>query len=80
MLSKSLGKLHPKLDSLQAQNDHMECTDARCREAFNYFTIQDVMLAPPEMPTTYAINESQWIRVCKVDQELLASFGKSEIK
>jgi hypothetical protein len=34
MLRKSLGKLHPKIDSLQTQMV-LECTDARCREAFS---------------------------------------------
>jgi hypothetical protein len=32
-----------------------------------FFTIQDATLAPPEMPTTYA-NNSEWIKLCKVDQ------------
>jgi hypothetical protein len=40
-----------------------------------YFTIQDVTLLPPEMPTTYT-NESQWINLCKVDQEFIASHEK----
>ena len=40
-----------------------------------FFTIQDPTLAPPEMLTTHA-NNSEWIRLCKVDQELLSSHGK----
>jgi hypothetical protein len=40
-----------------------------------FFTIQDPMLAPPEMLTTRA-NDSEWIRLCKVDQELLSCYGK----
>ncbi len=59
MLSKSLGKLHPKIDSLQDQNTHGVY---RCKTNKGYFfTIQDPMLPPPEMPTTYA-NNSEWIK------------------
>ncbi len=40
-----------------------------------YFTIQDVTLAPPEMPATRA-NDSDWINICQVDQKKLANFEK----
>ena len=50
----------------------LECTDARCRA--ESFTIQDPTLAPPEMPTTYE-NNSEWIKLCKIDTKLLASYG-----
>jgi hypothetical protein len=40
-----------------------------------FLTIQDPMLAPPEMPTTYA-NNSEWSKLCKVDEKLLASYEK----
>jgi hypothetical protein len=40
-----------------------------------FFTIQDPMLAPPEMPTTYS-NNSEWNKLCKVDEKLLAIYGK----
>jgi hypothetical protein len=33
------------------------------------------MLAPPEMPTTYA-NNCSWSKLCKVDEKLLASYEK----
>jgi hypothetical protein len=73
MLSKSLGKLHPQIDSLQDQNDHGVY---RCKMSQGYFfTIQNATLSPPEMLTTHA-NNSKWIELCKVDQQLLASYGK----
>ena len=72
MLSKSLGKLHPKIDSLQDPN---ALGVYRCKMSGGYFfTIQDPKLAPPEMPTTYA-NNSEWIKLCKIDETLLASYG-----
>ena len=40
-----------------------------------YFPIQDVRLAPPEMPATRA-NDSDWINICQVDQKKLANFEK----
>jgi hypothetical protein len=40
-----------------------------------FFTIQDPMLAPPEMPTTYA-NNSEWSKPCRVDENILASYEK----
>jgi hypothetical protein len=71
MLSKSLGQLHYKIDSLQEPDDHGVY---RCKMSQGYFlTIQDATLAPPEMPTTYR-NDSEWIKLCKVDQELLVSY------
>jgi hypothetical protein len=71
-LSKSLGKLHPKINSLQEKTQHGVY---RCKKSQGYFfTAQDATLAPPEMPHTCA-NESEWIKLCKVDQELLASYG-----
>ncbi len=71
MLSKSLG--NPKIDSLQDPNG---LGVYRCKMSQGYFfTIQDPTLAPPEMLTTHA-NNSEWIRLCKVDQELLSSYGK----
>jgi hypothetical protein len=73
MLSKSLGKLHPKIDSLQEPNG---LGVYRCKMSGGYFfTIQDPMLAPPDMPTTYAIN-SEWSKLCKLDEKLLASYKK----
>jgi hypothetical protein len=54
-----------------------ECTNARL--AGYFFTIQDPMLAPPEMLTTRA-NDSEWIKLCKVDEKLLASYEKNSIK
>jgi hypothetical protein len=41
-----------------------------------FFTIQDPMLAPPEMPTTYS-NNSEWTKLCKVDEKLLAIYEKN---
>ena len=71
MLSKSLG--NPKIDSLQDPNG---LGVYRCKMSQGYFfTIQDPTLAPPEMLTTHA-NNSEWIRLCKVDQEKLSSHGK----
>ena len=71
MLSKSLGKLHPEIDSLQ---DPIGLGVYRCKMAGGYFfTIQDPMLAPPEMLTTCA-NDSEWTNLCKVDETLLASY------
>ena len=73
MLSKSLGKLHDKIDSLQDPN---ALGVYRCKMSGGYyFTIQDPKLAPPEMPTTYA-NNSEWIKLCKIDKTLLASYGR----
>jgi hypothetical protein len=72
MLSKSLGKLHYKIDSLQEPNDHGVY---RCKMLAGYlFTIQDPMLTPPEMPDTHA-NDSEWTNLCKLDEKLLASYG-----
>jgi hypothetical protein len=34
------------------------------------FTFQDPMIAPPEMPTTYA-NNSRWSKLCKVNEKLV---------
>jgi hypothetical protein len=49
MLSKSLGKLHPKIDSLQDPN---RLGVYRCKMSQGYFfTIQDPTLAPPERQT-----------------------------
>jgi hypothetical protein len=42
-----------------------------------FLTIQDSMLAPPEMPTTY-VNNSEWSKLCKVDEKLLASYKKMQ--
>jgi hypothetical protein len=39
-----------------------------------FLTIQDPVLTPPEMPTTYA-NNFKWIKLCKIDEKLLASYG-----
>ncbi len=73
MLLKSLGKLHPEIDSLQDPNG---LGVYRCKMSAGYFfTIQDPMLAPPEMLTTRA-NDSEWIKLCKVDEKLLASYEK----
>jgi hypothetical protein len=73
MLSKSLGKLHPEIDSLQDPNG---LGVYRCKMSAGYFfTVQDPMLAPPEMLTTRA-NDSEWIKLCKVDEKLLASYEK----
>jgi hypothetical protein len=73
MLSKSLGKLHPKIDSLQEPNG---LGVYRCKMSGGYFfTIQDRMLAPPNMPTTYA-NNSEWSKLCKLNEKLLASYEK----
>ena len=73
MLSKSLGKLHPKIDSLQDPNG---LGVYQCKMPAGYFfTVQDLMLAPPEMLTTRA-NDSEWIKLCKVDEKLLASYEK----
>jgi hypothetical protein len=41
-----------------------------------FLTIQDPMLAPPEMPTTYW-NNSEWNKLCKVDGKLLAIYKKN---
>jgi hypothetical protein len=74
VLSKSLGKLHPKIDSLQEKNG---LGVYRCKMSGGYFfTIQDPMLAPPEMPTTYS-NNSKWNKLCKVDEKLLAIYEKN---
>ncbi len=71
-LSKSLGNLHPNIDSLQDPN---VLGVYRCKMSRGYFfTIQDPMLAPPEMPTTYG-NNSEWIKLCQTDEKLLASYG-----
>ena len=73
VLSKSLGKLHPKIDSLQEKNG---LGVYRCKMSGGYFfTIQDPMLAPPEMPTTYS-NNSEWNKLCEVDEKLLAIYEK----
>jgi hypothetical protein len=73
VLSTSLGKLHPKIDSLQEKNG-LEVY--RCKMSGGYFfTIQDPMLVPPEMPTTYS-NNSEWNKLCKVDEKLLAIYEK----
>jgi hypothetical protein len=73
MLSKSLGKLHPKIDSLQEPNG---LGVYRCKMSGGYFfTIQDLMLAPPNMPATYA-NNSEWSKLCKLDEKFLASYEK----
>jgi hypothetical protein len=73
MLSKSLGKLLPKIDSLKDPNG---LGVYRCKMSAGYFfTIQDPMLAPPEMLTTRA-NDSEWIELCKLDEKLLASYEK----
>ncbi len=73
MLSKSLGKLLPKIDSLKDPNG---LGVYRCKMSAGYFfTIQDPMLAPPEMLTTRA-NDSEWIKLCKVNEQLLASYEK----
>jgi hypothetical protein len=77
MLSKSLGKLHPKIDSLQEPNG---LGVYQCKmPAGNFSTIQDPMLAPPGMPTMYA-NNSKWSKLCKLDEKLLASYKKNAIK
>ena len=66
VLSKSLGKLHPKIDSLQEKNG---LGVYQCKMSGGYcFTIQDWMLAPPEMPNTYSDN-SEWNKLCKVDEK-----------
>jgi hypothetical protein len=71
MLSKSLGKLHPKIDSLKDPN---ALGVYRCKmSGGSFFTIQDPIHAPPEMPTTYA-NNSEWIKLCQKDEQLLASY------
>jgi hypothetical protein len=71
MLSKSLGKLHRKIDSLKDPN---ALGVYPCKMSGGYFfTIQDPMHAPPEMPTTYA-NNSEWIKLCQKDEQLLASY------
>jgi hypothetical protein len=73
VLLKSLGKLHPKINSLQEKNG---LGVYRCKMSGGYFlTIQDLMLAPPEMPTTYS-NNSEWNKLCKVDETLLAIYEK----
>ncbi len=73
MLSKLLGKLHDKIDSLQDPN---ALGVYRCKMSGGYFfTIQDPMLAPPEMPTTSS-NNSEWNKLCKVDEKLLAIYEK----
>jgi hypothetical protein len=70
MLSKSLGKLHPKIDSLKDPN---ALGVYRCKMSGGYFfTIQDPMHAPPEMPTTYA-NNLEWMKLCQKDEQLLFS-------
>jgi hypothetical protein len=72
ILSKSLGNLHSKTNSLEDQNDFGVY---RCKMSQGYyFTIQDVTLAHPEMPATRA-KDSEWIKLCRVEQELLASYG-----
>jgi hypothetical protein len=74
VLLKSLGKLHPKIDSLQEKNG-LEVY--RCKMSGGYFfTIQDPMLAPPDMSTTY-LNNSEWNKRCKVDEKLLAIYEKN---
>ncbi len=74
VLSKSLGKLHPKIDSLQEKNG---LGVYRCKMSGGYFfTIQDPMLAPPDMSTTY-LNNSEWNKRCKVDEKLLAIYEKN---
>jgi hypothetical protein len=71
MLSKTLGKIDPKIDSLRDPNGHGVY---RCKMSGGYFsTIQDPALAPPKMPTTYA-NNSEWIKLCKIDEKLLARY------
>jgi hypothetical protein len=72
ILSKSLGKLHPKIDSLQDPNG-LGVYQCKMRGGY-FFTIQEPMLAPPEMLTTYA-NNSEWIKLCKINEKLLASYG-----
>jgi hypothetical protein len=75
MLSKSLGKLHYKIDSLEESNDHGVY---RCKMSQGYFfTIQDPMLTPPEMPNTHA-NDSEWTNLCKVDETLLVSHEQTK--
>jgi hypothetical protein len=77
VLSKSLGQLHPEIDSLQ---DPDGLGVYRCKMSAGYFfTIQDPMLAPPEMPNIHA-NDSEWTNLCKVDEKLLASYGRKKIK
>ena len=77
VLSKSLRKLYPKIDSLQEKNG---LGVYRCKMSGVYFfTIQDPMLAPPEMPTTYS-NNSKWNKLCKVDEKLLPIYEKKSIK
>jgi hypothetical protein len=39
------------------------------------FTIQDPILAPPEMPTT-RVNDFEWTSLCKLDEKLQASYEK----
>jgi hypothetical protein len=73
MLSKSLGKLHPEIGSLQDPNG-LEVYPCKMSAGY-FFTIQDPMLANPEMLTTRA-NDSKWIKLCKVDEKLLASYEK----
>jgi hypothetical protein len=73
MLSKSLEKLHPKMDSLQDPNG---LGVYKCKMLGGYFfTIQDPMLAPQAMTSTYASN-SKWSNLCKLDKKLLASYEK----
>jgi hypothetical protein len=72
MLSKSLGKLHPKIDSLQDPN---VLGVYQCKMSGGYFfTTQDSLLAPPEMRTTY-VNNSEWTKLCKIEETLVASYG-----
>jgi hypothetical protein len=76
---KVTGEAAPKIDSLQEPNG---LGVYRCKMSGGYFfTIQDPMLAPPDMPTTYT-NNSEWSKLCKlhVDEKSLASYEKSAIK
>jgi hypothetical protein len=70
-----MGKIHLKIDVLKDQNDHGVY---RCKMMQDYFFNHPRCDAcTSRMPTTRA-NESQWIELRKVDQELLgiASHGK----
>jgi hypothetical protein len=77
VLSKSLGQLHPKIDSLEEKKS---LGVYRCKKSQGYFfTVQDPKLAPPEMPDRRA-NDSEWIKLCEMDKTFLASYERKVIK
>jgi hypothetical protein len=78
MLFKLQGRLHPNIDSLEDPNGLGGVYQCKMRGGW-FFLIQDKRLAPPEIPTTWA-NNSEWSKLCKADEKVLASFEKNAIK